>query len=229
MQRRVGRGEPNGCGDEGRVSRMEKSGEARRGTRCLYGNTTGCETLGGLDPTPCHTGWALYDRASETFTYGVFEPPKETTDDLSRMEYMLAEVLSLFPAGSCTASTILVVIEGLAFNGRGAYALQLAGLGYLLRLEFRHLGIASKDVPPTQAKKFLTGRGNCDKNLILKEVYKRYAIDVDDDNIADAVNFNMIGRALLGWIEPANQAQRTVIEALNAGPKPKKSKKSKAA
>ncbi len=87
----------------------------------------------------------------------------------------------------------------------------------------------AKYVAPTQAKKFLTGKGNCDKNLILKEVFKRYGIDVDDDNIADAVNFNFIGRALLGWIQPSNQAQQAVIDALNAGPKPKKTKKSKAA
>jgi len=47
--------------------------------------------------------------------------------------------------------------------------------------------------------------------------------------IADAINFNMIGRALLGWIKPSNQAQQSVIDALNAGPRPKKSRKSKAA
>ena len=36
-------------------------------------------------------------------------------------------------------------------------------------------------------------------------------------------------RALLGWIKPSNQAQQSVIDALNAGPRPKKSRKSKAA
>jgi Holliday junction resolvasome RuvABC endonuclease subunit len=184
----------------------------------------------GLDPTPCHTGWALYDRADGQFTYGVFEPPKTVTEDLPRMEYMLEEVFGLLPPDpGFDAKTIFVVIEGLAFNGRGSYALQLAGLGYMLRREFRNREIAYREVAPTQAKKFLTGKGNCDKNLILKEVFKRYQIDVDDDNIADAVNFNMIGRALLSWNQPSNQAQASVIEALNAGPKPKKTRKSKAA
>ena len=83
------------------------------------------------------------------------------------------------------------------------------------------------------AKKFLTGKGDCDKDLILKEVYKRYRnpdgtpIDLENDNIADAINMNMIGRALLGWISLDNQAQRAVIEDLNKPPKIKGGKKSK--
>ena len=116
----------------------------------------------GLDPTPCHTGWALYDRADGQFTYGVFEPPKTVTEDLPRMEYMLEEVFGLLPPDpGFDAKTIFVVIEGLAFNGRGSYALQLAGLGYMLRREFRNREIAYREVAPTQAKKFLTGKGNC--------------------------------------------------------------------
>jgi crossover junction endodeoxyribonuclease RuvC len=177
----------------------------------------------------CHTGWALYDRAGGKFTYGVIEPPKEVTEDLSRMEHILAQVEALLPGPGAWSSTF-VVIEGLAFAGRGSYALQLAGLGYMLRRQFRNARIPYIDVAPTQAKKFLSGRGNVDKNIILKEVLKRYQIDVDDDNIADAINFNMIGRALLGWTPASNEAQRSIIEALNAGPKPKKGKKkSKAA
>ena len=184
-----------------------------------------------LDLSLCHTGWALYDRAGGQFTYGVFEPPKEVTEDLARMEYMLEEVIGLLPGTPAVwPQTVFVVIEGLAFSGRGSYALQLAGLGYLLRREFRNAGIAYREVAPTQAKKFLSGRGNVDKNIILKEVLKRYKIDVDDDNIADAINFNFIGRTLLGWKAADNQVQQSVIEALNAGPKPKKGeKKSKAA
>ena len=146
---------------------MEKRGEARRETRCFYGNTPASETLSnntdsihilGLDPTPCHTGWALYDRADGRFEYGVFEPPKETTDDLSRMEFMLEEVAALLPGPAAWQSTF-VVIEGLAFAGRGAYALQLAGLGYMLRRQLRNMQVPYKDVAPTQAKKFRIGEG----------------------------------------------------------------------
>ena len=126
------------------------------GFRNTSNNTDSIHIL-GLDPTPCHTGWALYDRADGRFEYGVFEPPKETTDDLSRMEFMLEEVAALLPGPAAWQSTF-VVIEGLAFAGRGAYALQLAGLGYMLRRQLRNMQVPYKDVAPTQAKKFLSGR-----------------------------------------------------------------------
>jgi hypothetical protein len=42
-----------------------------------------------------------------------------------------------------------------------------------------------------------------------------------DDNLADAINMNFIGRTFLGWQEPANAAQAAVLEALRSGPKPK--------
>ena len=208
----------------------EKSGGDRVSTPRVFTQTQRiAKHFLGLDPTPCHTGWALYDRADGSFTYGVIEPPKEVTEDLPRMEYILENVFELLPPTSATwKDTVFVVIEGLAFNGRGSYALQLAGLGYMLRRHLWKLGVPFKDVPPTSAKKFLTGKGNCDKNLILKEVFKRYQVDVDDDNIADAVNFNMIGRALLGWTATTNQAQQAVIEALRT-PKVKSKKKPKVA
>jgi len=39
---------------------------------------------------------------------------------------------------------------------------------------------------PTQLKKFITGKGNSKKNTIVKEVFKRWGFDTDNDNTADA-------------------------------------------
>ncbi len=39
---------------------------------------------------------------------------------------------------------------------------------------------------PGQIKKFITGKGNAKKELILKEVFRRYDFDTSDNNIADA-------------------------------------------
>jgi hypothetical protein len=88
-------------------------------------------------------------------------------------------------------------------------------------------GISHTGRLPALERAFSIQYCNCDKDLILKEVYKRYPnpdgspIDVDDDNIADAINMNMIGRALLGWKVLDNQAQQAVIEDLNKPPKVK--------
>jgi len=198
-------------------------------------NTTDCETPAALDLSLCHTGWALYDRAYDRlagkFTYGVIEQAKDVTETLPRMEHILEEVVALLPGSPATwPSTVFVLIEGLAFSARGDVMLQLAGLGYLVRRALWQANIAFKDVTPNQAKKFLTGKGNCDKNLVLLKVFQKYGIECEDDNVADAVNLNMIGRALLGWTPVSNEVQRAVIADLSKPPKVKGTrKKSKAA
>jgi Holliday junction resolvasome RuvABC endonuclease subunit len=190
----------------------------------------------GLDISLCHTGWALYDQVTNTFAYGVIEPPKDMTEVLPRMDFMRTQVLALMPGTKATwAETTFVTLEGLAFSANGNVALQLAGVGYFVRHALWRLGIKFKDITPNQGKKFLTGKGQSEKNIILKEVFRRYKnqdgspVDVDDDNIADAVNFNMIGRAMLGWSRCENKAQQEVLADLLAGPKVKKTKKKKGA
>ena len=180
----------------------------------------------GLDVSICHTGWALYDKADGKFTYGVIEPPADMKDFLARMDFVRSQIAALLPGTVATwKDTVFVTLEGLAFSANGNVALQLAGVGYFVRHALWRAGIKFKDITPNQGKKFLTGKHQCDKNLILKEVYKRYHFDVDDDNVADAINFNMIGRAMLGWTACENEAQRQVLADLLAAPKVKKAKK----
>jgi Holliday junction resolvasome RuvABC endonuclease subunit len=183
-----------------------------------------------LDISICHAGWALYDRADGTFTYGVIEPPTAMTEFIPRMDFVRSQVAALLPGNKATwCDTVFVTLEGLAFAAQGNVALQLAGVGYFVRHALWRAGIKFKDITPNQGKKFLTGKHQCDKNLILKEVYKRYHFDVDDDNVADAINFNMIGRAMLGWTACENDAQRQVLADLLAAPKVKVKKTKKAA
>jgi crossover junction endodeoxyribonuclease RuvC len=120
---------------------------------------------------------------------------------------------------------LLVMIENFAFHARGRSVLQLAGLQYLLRHHLFQSGIPFQLITPNQAKKFLTGKHHCDKNVILKEILKRYQLDVDDDNVADAINLNKIGQAMLGLLELDNQAQRDVIGELLKSPATKKGRK----
>jgi Holliday junction resolvasome RuvABC endonuclease subunit len=190
----------------------------------------------GLDVSICHAGWALYDKADDKFTYGVIEPPESMKDFLARMDFVRSQIVALLPGTVATwKDTVFVTLEGLAFAAQGNVALQLAGVGYFVRHALWRAGIKFKDITPNQGKKFLTGKHQCDKDVILKWVYKVYRnpdgsrVDVDDDNVADAVNFNMIGRAMLGWRDCENVAQRQVLADLLAGPKVKVKKTKKKA
>jgi crossover junction endodeoxyribonuclease RuvC len=63
-------------------------------------------------------------------------------------------------------------------------------------------------------KKFVAGKGNVDKNVVLKEVFKRWQFDTDDDNIADAFVLMQIGRCLAGQLPAQNEVQVKIISEL---------------
>lgn len=77
-------------------------------------------------------------------------------------------------------------IEGLSFSSNGQSTLDLAGLHFVIRTTLRKNNIPFNVTSPGSLKKFITGKGNAKKNLMLKEVYKKWGVDLSDDNICDA-------------------------------------------
>jgi len=98
-------------------------------------------------------------------------------------------------------SRSLVIIEDFAFS-RGNVAHKLGGLGYLVRHALWKNGIPFIRVGPKQRAKFCCGNGNGKKELMLKYVEKRFGVDTDSHDAADAVTLNFIGQALVGWYRP---------------------------
>ena len=95
----------------------------------------------------------------------------------------------------------LVMIEHYAFGARGAAMISLGELGGVIRLALYESKIPYIEVPPTLAKKFVTGKGNSNKNVVLLEMYKRFGEDLSDDNVADATGMMYLGRAAVGLEE----------------------------
>ncbi len=79
-----------------------------------------------------------------------------------------------------------IYIEELAYGARGDAMLELAGVNYFVRTQFTWLDITYKMIAPGTLKKFVTGKGTGKKELMLKEVYKRWGADFDDNNECDA-------------------------------------------
>jgi Holliday junction resolvasome RuvABC endonuclease subunit len=81
----------------------------------------------------------------------------------------------------------LVIIEGPAFGiGKTTSMFQLGELAGIVK---RDLFIANYPfiiVPPTVLKKFVTGKGNAKKDLMLLAIHKKFGEDFEDDNLADA-------------------------------------------
>lgn len=108
----------------------------------------------------------------------------------------------------------LICIEGLAFMARNTSALvQLSGLNYLLRLSFGDTPYIV--VTPSSLKKFISGKGNAQKDLMLLETYKRYGVSFESSDLADAFGLSQVGHALLDiHTPPLTQAQSEVVELL---------------
>lgn len=79
----------------------------------------------------------------------------------------------------------LVAIEGYAHGAK--FGREQAGeLGGILRVTLWEELWPYVVVAPPTLKKWVTGKGVAEKSLILREVYKKWGFDAEDDNLADA-------------------------------------------
>ncbi len=127
----------------------------------------------------------------------VVTKPKEFTTDEERLMFIVENVMEFISIVD-KSNIKKICIEGISFGSRGQSMYQLAGLHYLLRTNlFLTYPLKYKIIPPTTLKKFVTGKGNCKKDLMLLKVYKRWGIEFDNDNLCDA--FSLARMALEGY------------------------------
>lgn len=68
-------------------------------------------------------------------------------------------------------------------------------------------------VAPQQVKKFATGRGNAKKNEMLLAVYKKWGVDLTDDNLCDAYTLARVAAAVAAGAADL-EYEKAVIGAL---------------
>ncbi len=93
----------------------------------------------------------------------------------------------------------LICIEDISYGSMGQGSAQLVGLNFYIRVLLLQNGFTSiQMVEPKKLKKFVTGTGNAKKQLMLKEVYKKWGADFNSDNLADAFGLAMFSLFLEG-------------------------------
>lgn len=166
----------------------------------------------GLDLSLTGTGYSLWG-SQYNHDEGLINTDKMI--GLARINHILNEIIYLIDIEHKTSSELLVVMEDFSFGSKGSALFQIAGLGYLIRHWLWKENIDFILVPPTVLKKFVTGVGNSDKNVMLKEIYKRWAADINDDNIGDAYGLARLGKALLEWDTDLVGFQKEALKQLN--------------
>lgn len=155
----------------------------------------------GVDPSLTGTAVAVISyqdaRLEEVNT---FTTAKKDFSRLARVAFIRDSILATVNKYKGLAP---IFIEGFGFGCRGRAVFDLAGLGDIIRmgiLEITHRSFY--DVPPTLLKKYITGKGNANKNVVLEQVYRKFGVGSDtlaDDNQVDAYSLAMFGREYLAW------------------------------
>lgn len=82
----------------------------------------------------------------------------------------------------------IVCIEGFSLASKGQAVSYQFGIGFSIRFALIDAGLQYIEVTPSGLKKFVAGKGkgNAKKEIIIKEVYKRWGYEHDSNNVIDA-------------------------------------------
>jgi crossover junction endodeoxyribonuclease RuvC len=112
----------------------------------------------------------------------------------------------------------VVAIEGLSYGSNLPSSQERAALHFMVRASLIADGREFITVPPTTLKKFVCDTGKAKKELILKEVFRRWGVDTDNDNQADAAALAIFAAVHAGPVPglALTKVQQATIESYKA-------------
>ena len=126
-----------------------------------------------LDQSLTETGW--YTEGG----FGVILTDKKGVERLADIRLKIVTLVAKYKINT-------LVIEDYSYGSRGRGIFNLGELGGMIRLLAHDNNLKLVVVQPTVLKKFIIGKGNAGKELMLLNVYKKYGFETDNNNIADA-------------------------------------------
>lgn len=140
----------------------------------------------GLDPST-RTGWCLL-HGDGTYTAGeTYFRDRQGMDRALAFSDWLAQFLQANEVDTIT-------IEGYGFANAHTLV-PLVEIGTMFRMVARLSEVPYVEIPPTVLKKFCTGTGNAKKEVIIREVFRKWGFEAKTNNEADAFVLAHIGRA----------------------------------
>lgn len=142
----------------------------------------------GLDLSLTSTGWAI-DADDERLMWGVIKTSKRGAARLDHIDDAIIRLVE-------QEMPDLVVIENYAYSKIQSMA-PIAELGGVIRMSLYRMGYRYIEVSPTSAKKFVTGKGNAEKDSIMMHCLKNWKVEIGNNNAADAFGLCKFGRCYL--------------------------------
>ena len=141
----------------------------------------------GIDQSKRHTGVCVLTEAGCVEVFKLIEPPQslKPNQHLIFIRDNLSELLARYAPS-------IVVMEGYSFNSINK-KFDLGEVGAVVKMCVHDSGANLHVCAPTLLKKFITGRGDANKELIRIHTLSLYGIDIADDNLADAHGLAQLG------------------------------------
>ena len=135
----------------------------------------------GIDPSLTGTGVCVLNKDAEVQTEKLItSTPKFTIEE--RYTKIMSELSFVWNIVRLQN----VFIEGLSFGSRGQSMLELAGLHYMIRYTMHTKEVPYQVIPPSSLKKFITGKGNAKKEMMLLHTFKKFNVEYSENNMCDA-------------------------------------------
>lgn len=146
----------------------------------------------GIDPSLTATGLVIYDVANSDIVAQHLLSSKH--HGIRR----LIDLRSQFVAFVTAHPVAMMCIEGYAYGMTdGSMLASLGELGGALRMYLEDSNKQYYNVSPGTLKKYVTGKGNSKKQLMLMFTLKNWGVAFEDDNLCDAYGLARIASLML--------------------------------
>lgn len=139
----------------------------------------------GIDQSLTGTGLVVLGKKGE-LEFAATIAPKELKG-VERLDFIINGIKSIFSGYAITA----IGMEDYAFSGNGLASLGELG-GVIKYMLFKEYKIKPMILHNSKIKKWATGKGNADKNLVMMKTFQKYGIELKNDNEYDALNIAKI-------------------------------------
>lgn len=142
----------------------------------------------GLDLSLNSTGWCFIK--GDFLDYGLINTKEKGVKRLAYIEDKIIDLIYVFEPN-------ITILEGYSFGSRGRATFSTGELGGIIRLLLLNQKIKTIIVPPTCLKKFITGKGNSGKEIMLMKTLSKYGIEFNNNNECDAYGLTQMGKVYL--------------------------------
>lgn len=174
-------------------------------------STKNCTIFVGIDQSLNSTGYYIKEIAGPgeviSDIKGLIKPGNRR--GTKRLSYIF-DVISKLLRGY-TPSKVVVCLEGYAYNCRQGRVFELGEVGGIIKLCCFQLGIQIFSVPPTDLKKFATGKASSSKEQVMKAVGER------QDDMADAKVLSRIAEEICLKKTTERKKLEVIKNALKSG------------